>query len=283
MNAQHVSISDLKFVYPDGTEAISGVNLSIGHGERIGLVGENGSGKTTLCKHMNGLLSPTSGRIFVDGTDVANIRTQEIAAKVGYLFQNPDHQIFCSSVAEEMSFGLKNIGLPQAEIERRVAGYMRLLGIEHLSNEPPLMLSIGERRLVTVASALAMEQELMILDEPVAWLDARQAKLVAEAMKEAGRSGRTIILITHNMKLVADLTDRLIVMSQGKTVYDGKTRDLVSDPEAMSRARLVSPPVTMLAESIKGASGMPRKVATVQDFVSWMEESRKGGGAHGPR
>lgn len=274
MRPPHVSISNLRFVYPDGTEAISGVSMSIGHGESIGLVGENGSGKTTLCKHMNGLLAPTAGEIWVDGSAISKLRTPELAAKVGYLFQNPDHQIFCSTVVDEVSFGLRNIGLSPEEIDRRVGKYLGMLGIGHLSKEPPLAMSIGERRLVTVASALAMEQELMILDEPIAWLDAKQAKRVTAAIKDAGAADRTLIIVTHNMRFVAELTDRLIVMSQGKVVFDGRTRDIVTDPEAMTRARLVSPPVTQLARAL----GMKSPVASNEDFVAELVD-RKGGGA----
>ena len=259
------------------------MSLDIGHGERIGLVGENGSGKTTLCKHMNGLLSPTEGSILVDGADISKARTPEIAPKVGYLFQNPDHQIFCSSVLDEVSFGLRNIGLSKEEVSLRAAKYMDQLGIGPLSNEPPLALSLGERRLVSVASALAMEQELMILDEPVAWLDARQARLVAKAIGEAGRSGRTVIIITHNMKLVAELTDRMIVMSQGRVVFDGKTRELVSDPAAMSRACLASPPVAQLARRLSQVLEMKRPVASNEDLIGELMAARQGGGGAGVR
>jgi len=279
----HVSISGLRFTYSDGTEAIRGVDLDIRHGERIGLAGENGCGKTTLCKHMNGLLSPSEGRITVDGMDASRMRTPEIAGKVGYLFQNPDHQLFCSTVYDEVAFGLRNIGLDDGNIKRRTERYLGMLGIDNLSSVTPLTLSLGERRLVTIASILAMEQELLILDEPVAWLDAKQTAVVANAIKQAGREGRTTISVSHNMKFMAELTDRLIVMSQGRIILDGNTKDIVSDPAAMSRAGLVSPPVSLLTESIKGAVQFTRKVATNEDFVGCLRDSRIGGGAHGAR
>jgi energy-coupling factor transport system ATP-binding protein len=281
MNQPHVSITGLRFSYPDGTEAIRGVDIEIRHGERIGLAGENGSGKTTLCKHMNGLLSPSAGRILVDGRESSSLRASEIAAKVGYLFQNPDHQLFCSTVREEIEFGLRNIGLGADEIGRRVARYLEMLGIAPLAEQPPLALSLGLRRLVTVASVLAMEQELLILDEPIAWLDAKQKASVVRAIRQAGLEGRTTVVISHNMKLMAELTDRLIVMVGGSIKFDGRTKDIISDPTAMMSVGLVSPPVALLAESIKDALHFAGRIDTNEDFVRALKERMPGGGTRG--
>jgi len=282
-SSPHLVVSSLKYSYPDGTQALRGVDLAIRHGERIGLAGENGSGKTTLCKQMNGLLHPSEGGVVIDGADISRMGAKEIAAKVGYLFQNPDHQIFCGTVFDEVAFGLKNVGLEDSEIEKTVRRYLDLLGISALSGSPPLTLSMGNRRLVAVASTLAMEQELLILDEPIAWLDARQTALVENAISEATTAGRTVIVVSHNMKLIAALTDRIVIMSEGRVVLDGGTKETVSDYEAMARAGLVPPPVSLLARRLGWGAAAPKQASTNEDLARWIRAARSGGDSSGPR
>ena len=279
----HLVVSNLKFSYPDGTQAIRGMDMAIHHGERIGLAGENGCGKTTLCKQMNGLLSPSEGSVLIDGVDVSEMGYQEIAGKVGYLFQNPDHQIFCSTVFDEVAFGLRNIGLGATEIDSRVGRYLDVLGIRDLSGSPPMTLSLGNRRLVAVASTLAMEQELLILDEPIAWLDSKQTRFVANAVGQASLAGRTVVVVSHNMKLIADLTERIVIMSEGRVALDGNTKETVSDPETMARAGLVPPPVALLARRLGWGEAAPAHTSTNEDLIRWIKASRSGGGASGSR
>ena len=276
----HISISGLRFIYDDGTEALRGVDLQIGHGERIGLAGENGSGKTTLCKQMNGLLIPTAGRVIVDGVDTSESGISSLSKKVAYLFQNPDHQIFCSSVSEEVSFGLRNLGLDPKSVDERTRRYLHLLGIEDHTDKPPLTLSLGLRRLVSIASTLAMEQELIILDEPTAWLDHFQSRLAINAIKQIAEQGRTVLVVTHNMKAIAELTGRLVIMSGGMIVADGPTKRILSDTELMRGHGLASPPVSLLASKLGLDS--PAGVSSVEDFMDAMRKAA-GGGSNGPR
>lgn len=266
----HVSIAGVRFIYDDGTEALRGVDLEIGHGECIGLAGENGSGKTTLCKHMNGLLLPTEGKVLIDGVETAVSKVSDLSRKVGYLFQNPDHQIFCSTVLEEVAFGLRNLGLGEDTIRDRVARYLEMLGISDYADSPPLALSLGLRRLVTMASVLSMEQELLILDEPTAWLDHAQSRRAIAAIRKTAESGRSVLIATHNMKLIAELTQRLVIMSAGKIVADGPTEALLSDVDEISRYGLVSPPIAKVARDL-GLSMPGGGIVSMDDFVRRFE------------
>jgi energy-coupling factor transporter ATP-binding protein EcfA2 len=276
-----VSIKEVRFTYDDGTEALRGIDLEINHGERIGLAGLNGSGKTTLCKQVNGLLVPSEGSVTVDGIATSESDVSSLSKRVAYLFQNPDHQIFCGSVSEEISFGLKNLGLDEKSIRKRVRQYLELLGLEDYADKPPLTLSLGLRRMVSIASTLAMEQELVILDEPAAWLDFAQTRRVIGAIKQISDNGRTIIVVTHNMKLIAELTDRLIVMSEGRIATDGPTREVLSSPESLWGFGLVASPVSRLATKL-GWNKPGRPISTPSDFISAMRAYDRGGDPVGP-
>jgi energy-coupling factor transport system ATP-binding protein len=231
---------------------------------------------------MNGLLIPSAGSVIVDGITTSESDVSSLSKRVAYLFQNPDHQIFCSSVTEEISFGLKNIGLEAGAIKRRAQYYTGLLGLEEYADKPPLTLSLGLRRLVSIASTLAMEQDLVILDEPAAWLDYAQTRKAVDAIKQISDKGRTVIVVTHNMKVIAELTDRMIVMSDGEITADGPTRELLSNPDALWGFGLVASPVSRLAGKL-GWNKPGRFISTPSDFVSAMRKSNGGGDAVGPR
>ena len=278
----HVLIKNVRFIYDDGTVALTDIDLEIQHGERVGLAGVNGSGKTTLCKQINGLLVPSNGSVVVEGIVTSESDVSSLSKQVAYLFQNPDHQIFCSSVFEEVSFGLKNLGLGVESIDKRVRQYLGLLGLEEYAGTPPLTLSLGLRRLVSIASTLAMEQDLVILDEPVAWLDFAQTQRAINVIKQISDKGRTVIVVTHNMKVIEELTDRLIVMSEGKIATDGSTREILSNPDALWESGLVASPVSRLARKL-GWSPPGKPISSLNDFVSAMRTSEVGGGAFGPR
>jgi energy-coupling factor transporter ATP-binding protein EcfA2 len=278
----HVSVNGVHFVYDDGTKALRGVDFKINHGERIGLAGVNGCGKTTLCKQMNGLLKPSAGSVTVDGIITSESDVSSLSKRVAYLFQNPDHQIFCGSVSEEISFGLRNLGLEAESVDRRVRHYLGMLGLEECADKPPLTLSLGQRRLVSIASTLAMEQDLVILDEPAAWLDYAQTQKAIDVIRQISDKGRTVIVVTHNMKVIAELTDRLIVMSEGKLTTDGRTREILSNPDALWGVGLVASPVSRLAGKL-GWNKQGRCITTPSDFISAMRTPNGGGDAVGPR
>ncbi|MEM4262413.1 MAG: ABC transporter ATP-binding protein [Thermoplasmata archaeon] len=274
MTTPLVSVSNLTYLYEDGTLALENISFEISKGERVGLIGENGSGKTTLCKHLNGILKPSQGRVLIEGKDIAKMNIAEIVGKVGLLFQNPDNQLFCSTVTEEMSFGLRNLGLNEDEIAARSQRYARLLGIDGLADRSPLMLSLGLRRLVTIASVLAMEQDLVLLDEPTAWLDRFQSRTATDAIKGFASSGRTIVVVSHNMKLIADLTERAIVLSHGRKIADGSTREILSNKELLLNAGLFPTPISELASDLSIAG--QEHIITEDDLIRALCDGREG-------
>ncbi|MEM2897511.1 MAG: ATP-binding cassette domain-containing protein [Candidatus Bathyarchaeia archaeon] len=245
-----IIVKNLTHVYPDGTLALDGINLEIYEGEFIGIIGQNGSGKTTLVKHFNGLLKPTEGEVLVDGVDTRNLTIAQLSTKVGYVFQNPDHQICQSTVFDEVAFGPRNLGLSEGEVKERVQSALMAIGIEKLSRRHPLLVSKGERQRIAVASVLAMRPKILIIDEPTTGQDYRQSKEIMDLVYELNKEGRTVIVISHNMKLIAEYVQRVIVFSQGKVILDGSARHVFSQHEILKKAFIRSPQITRLARML---------------------------------
>ena len=215
-----VKVEELFHTFPDGTKALKGVSLEIRRGEFIVIIGQNGSGKTTLVKHFNGLLKPTKGRTLIDSADTRERTIADLSTKVGYVFQNPDHQISKDTVEAELAFGPRNIGLSDFEIQRRVEEALRSVRIEHLAKRHPLLTSKGERQLIAIASVLTMKPEVVIVDEPTTGQDKRQARQTMNLLTDLNNEGHTIIVITHDMSLVAEYARRVLVFHDGRIVLD---------------------------------------------------------------
>ena len=216
-----VSVEELTFRYPDGTPALDGVTLIVGEGERTAIVGQNGSGKSTLVRHWNGLLRPTSGRVAVRGEDAGLRHVAELARHVGLVFQNPDRQIFAGSVRAEVEFGPRNLGVRGGALDAAVAGALATVGLAGDAETNPYDLGYGRRKLLALASVLAMETPILVLDEPTTGQDARGVALVGRIVDSAAASGRTVVAISHDMRFVAEHFERVIVMRAGAIVLDG--------------------------------------------------------------
>ncbi|MFQ6058769.1 MAG: energy-coupling factor ABC transporter ATP-binding protein [Anaerolineae bacterium] len=261
-----VEVRDLWYWYEEGhPPALQGINLTIGQGDFVGIVGQNGSGKTTLVKHFNGLLKPKRGRVLVEGRDTVGQTVGELAHHVGYVFQNPDHQIFCSTVRDEVAFGLRNLGLPEPEVEERTAEALALFGLTAHAETPPAVLGYGWRRAVTVASVWAMRPKILILDEPTTGLDWRGTRELMERVADLHQQGHTIVLITHDMKLVAEYAQRVLVMHQGLALAYGPKREVFREGAILEQAFLTVPPITLLARRM-AACGMSGDALTVEEF-----------------
>jgi len=230
---------ELRYVYPTyRIEALRGIDLDIYEGEFIALLGQNGSGKTTLAKHFNGLLKPASGRVLVQNKSTTEYTHREMGHSVGYVFQNPDHQIFARTVAEEVGFGLKMQGEPPKTIEKRVAEALEVVGLQGYEEKVPFALTKGERQCVAVASVLAVQPRVIILDEPTTGLDYRHQRNMMEVLKRLNQTGHTIIMITHSMWVAAEYAARTIVMKNGGILSDGPTRAVFADEARLAEASL---------------------------------------------
>jgi energy-coupling factor transport system ATP-binding protein len=237
---------DIWFTYPGGPPALRGVSLSVAPGELVAVIGQNGSGKTTLARHFNGLLRPQRGQLLLDGRPTAGQSIGALARQAGYLFQNPDQQIFCATTREEIAYGPRNLGLAPAEVGARVAEALSRFGLEAVADRPPATLGYGLRRQVALAAVYALHSPILILDEPTGGLDGRGIAALVALLNELSVAGRTIVLISHDMALVAALAPRCLVMRQGEIVADAPTRDLLGGSEALAAAAVEPPQITRL-------------------------------------
>lgn len=229
-------------------EAIRGISLSIGRGEFVAIAGTNGAGKTTVSKLMNGLVKPDSGEVLVDGVSTRVLRTSELSSKVGMLFQNPDRQICRDSACDEVAFGLRLQGMAEEEARKRACAVLADFGIEPEASS--FALSRGERQRLAFASAVALRPEVLILDEPTTGLDYRECMRTMASVRELNEAGVTVVMICHDMEVVADFASRVVVMADGRVVADGAPSDVFADEAALKLASLEAPQVVQLARAL---------------------------------
>ena len=252
-----VVLRDVRYAYPGGVVALDGVSLEIPAGQVVAIAGQNGSGKTTLTKLLNGLLQPTSGSVAVHAIETAGRRTQELARHVGYVFQNPNHQLFARTVAEELAFGPRNLGIEPAEVDRRVAEVASTFGFTDRLGEHPYRLGYPIRKLVGIASVVAMRSPILVLDEPTTGQDHRTSDAIRAVLADLHRTGVTIVCVSHDMELVAALADRLVVMRDGRVEADGTPRAVFADAATMAAARLRPPQIARLSMAVPALAGRP--------------------------
>jgi energy-coupling factor transport system ATP-binding protein len=266
VEAPMVEVIDLSFAYPGGASALERVSLQIDAGEFLAIVGQNGSGKTTLAKHIVGLLQPTAGRVLLEGRDRATLHAAETAREVGYVFQNPDHQISAASVWDEVAFGPRNFGLEGEEVDRRCVEVLDAVGLLDARDNDPFLLSKGERQRVAVASVLALRPRLLILDEPTTGLDHREQRRMMALVQELNRNGIAIVMITHTPWLVAEYAKRVVLMRKGRKLFDGAVQDFFAEDEILAHSSFRAPPVTRLSRKFGTLALTP------QALVDWIKE-----------
>lgn len=267
-----VQVEGVTFAYPDGTVGLKGVDLVISKGELLAFIGQNGSGKTTLAKNIAGLLKPSSGRVLVEGVDTHQLPTSKLATKVGYIFQNPDHQLFNETVYKEIAYGPSNIGLGPAQIEDRVTEAMRIVGLDKsYREEHPFFLPKGLRQRVSIASILALRPSAIIVDEPTTGQDFKQSREIMDFLKELNGLGHTIIIITHDMPIVARYAERTVCTMDGKILLDGSTRNVFKAVDLLASTYVRPPETRMLAYNLQDL-GIPQDLLLPEEMIDTVQQ-----------
>jgi energy-coupling factor transport system ATP-binding protein len=269
-----IQVSNLDYVYPDGTVALRDIDMEIGAREFMAFIGQNGSGKTTLSKCLNGLFAPTSGSVIVEGLDTRSKGIiKKIVTKVGYVFQNPDHQLFNSSVWDEIAYGPRNIGVPENEVEERVREAAAVAGIqEEIFQEHPFFLNKGLRQRVAIASILALRPRTIIVDEPTTGQDRKQSVEIMNFLKRLrDEEGHTIVIITHEMPIVVAYAERTVALCEGKILLDGPTREVFSQPDVLAKTFVQPPQITRLGQRLSGLD-IPPDILTVPEMCEVFRE-----------
>jgi len=264
-----ITVAHLDFIYqPLIVHAVKDVSFEIHQGEFVAVIGQNGSGKTTVLKNLLGLLRPTSGKVIVAGQDTQTTPVSEMARHVGFVLQNPDQQLFADTVEEEVAYGPKNLKLDKELVEQRVSNALKLVGLEDKRKEFPPALSKGDRAKTVIASALALDPSIVILDEPTTGQDFRGCHQIMQIAKSLHEQGRTVVFVTHHMALVAEYAQRVIVVSGGKILLDDVTEAVFSRPEVVRQACIIPPQITELGQALPEGMGLPRTPLTVQTMSS---------------
>jgi energy-coupling factor transporter ATP-binding protein EcfA2 len=260
-----IHVENLKYVYQimDVT-AVHDVSFDIHKGEFVALIGQNGSGKTTVLKNLLGLLRPTSGTVRVAGMDTHHTAVADLARHVGFVLQNPDQQLFADTVEEEVAYGPRNLKLPKEVVDARVAMALKLVDLEDKRLDFPPALTKGDRAKVVIASALALDPEIVVLDEPTTGQDYKGCHQIMQIARSLHEQGRTVVFVTHNMALVAEYAHRVIVMKGGRVLLDDVTEGVFSRPEIVRESYIIPPQITELGQALPASLGLPHDPLAVQ-------------------
>lgn len=278
-----IEFKDVHASYDDELPVLKGVSFTIEDGDMVAFVGTNGAGKSTTMRLINGLLKPTSGVVIVDGVPTTELKTSELARKVGFLFQNPDRQICCNTVREELMFGFTAQGRADEDAQAKVDAIIERFGFD--ADAEPFLLNRGTRQLLALASIIVMEPSVVVLDEPTTGLDFRECAKVMDIIAELHASGTTVVMVCHDMEVVGDYAKRVIAMTAGQVVADGPTFEVLRDAGTLERAHLLPPQVTavsmQLAQQNPALADTPVACAnTVLEMVDAIGSLAQGGVAH---
>ena len=266
-----IEIENVSFTYPSGVEALREVSITIEDGAFVAIMGENGAGKTTLIKHLNGILKPEKGTVYIDGVNTKEASVAELSRNVGLVFQNPDHQLFSETVEEEIAFGLRNFGFPEDEISKQIDWALNLLDIARYKETSPFLLSGGERKRVALATVLAWNPKTIVIDEPTIGQDYTQKEKLRLFFNELNAQGRTVIIVTHDVEFVADCNPRVVLMYQGQIISEGRAKTILTSQDVASKASILLPQISELFHQL-GDLGLPRDVIDVSEAKELIEE-----------
>jgi len=263
-----IEISNLYFTYPTGVEALRGISLTIELGEQVAIVGQNGSGKTTLVKHLNGLLRPTSGEVRIGEWDTQEHSVAKLARRVGYVFQNPDEQLFSKNVGMEVAFGPKNLGYNSEQVQGQVKDALAMTELSDKTETNPYDLSPTWRKMVALASIISMDTDIVIFDEPTTGQDAVNVARIANVIKALRERGKTVITITHDIDFCAENFERVIALSQGKVLLDGKANEVLGQEEILATTYVDPPQLTRLGKRL----GFKETVRNPEEFLAALKK-----------
>ncbi|MFF2449114.1 energy-coupling factor ABC transporter ATP-binding protein [Neobacillus sp. NPDC058068] len=287
MNAQgpQLQVTDLVYKYPSSNKNIlNKVNLTINQGDFIAIIGQNGAGKTTLTKHFNGLHLPIDGKVLINGKNTKQMKTNEIIQLVGYCYQNPDHQLFCRTVYDEVAYGPKNLGFSQQKLKDSVMEALEVTKLAEKKDQYPFTLGRGERQRLAIASVISMGSPILIVDEPTTGLDTKGMEHIMNFLTRWNELGHTIMVVTHDIEMVAKYVPQTIVMAQGEIIANGDTRTVLNNKEVLERTFVKQPQIMRLAHELS-AFGIQKDCLTVNEMfdhvvklTSSVEQKTKGVG-----
>jgi len=259
-----ILVEKLEFTYPSGLKALKGIDLKIENGESVTVIGENGSGKTTLVKHLNGLLKPSSGQVWIGKKNTKIYTTAELSKTVGYVFQNPENQLFKETVREELIFGPKNIGFSEDKIKDIVEKIAHLTGIYDILDSNPRELNFFQKQWVAIASTLTMDSKILILDEPNTSQDFLGVEKLIKLINNLLIKNNTVITITHDLDFALKISKRFVVISDGKILLDNKPQNIFTKKQELIKANLIPPPIPRLGISL----GLKYPPISIDDFIN---------------
>ena len=263
-----VEIQDLHFTYPTGVDALRGITLTVESGEQVAIVGQNGAGKTTLVKHLNGLLLPTSGAVRIGGWNTKNQSVAKLARRVGYVFQNPDEQLFSKNVGTEVAFGPRNLKLDGGQVQSLVKDALAMTELTDKTETNPYDLSPTWRKMVALASVISMDTDIVVFDEPTTGQDALNITRIANVIRTLRQRGKTVITITHDIDFCAENFDRVVALSQGKVLLDGYANDVLGQEEILATTYVDPPQLTRLGKRL----GFEKTVRTQEEFLTVLKK-----------
>jgi energy-coupling factor transport system ATP-binding protein len=271
-----IVVENIHFSYANNVEALKGVSLTINDGEFVAIMGQNGAGKTTFIKHFNGLLKPSSGTVRVDGVETTKTSVAALARNVGFVFQNPDNQLFSETVEDEVAFALKNFGFDKETIEKRITWALDLLSLSQYRKTSPFLLSGGERKRVALASVLAWDPETLVLDEPTIGQDHEQKEKLRQFVIELQTKKKTVVMVTHDVEFVAECNPRVILMRDGKIVADGIAKEILTNPKLLEESSIVLPQIAQVFTKL-APLGLPADIIDLEEAkVTILNKAKEG-------
>ncbi len=269
-------MKNVNFIYPNGTHALKDISLNVDKGEFLAIMGQNGAGKTTLIRTLNGLLRPSKGAIYIEGEDISLKTVATLSKRVGIIFQNPMHQLFSNTIEDELKFSLKNLGLNKEEITVNIDTFLEKFNLSKYRDRSPLNLSGGESKKLAIASIICRDPRILVFDEPTLGQDAKEIKFFIDLINHELTKNKTIVVVTHNVEFTMDYVPRTVLMSEGKIIADGPTKDVLSNKILLKESSLIMPQIYQLKNELKNIGfNIPKEIYREADMINFLSSYLK--------